>query len=233
MKIVALLTGKGGSSLKNKNIFKIYKKKILDYPCLAAKNVNEIDEFFVSSENNLILKAASKRGFKPILRPKKYSKNNSKHIDVLIHSLKFFKKKNIYPDILVVLLANSPTIKSSWIKKSISILKKNRKISSVVPVQANNDFHPLRAKRVVGNRLRPYLKNNKNISTNRQDLENNYFLCHNFWTIRTKEILKNNGYLPWKFMGKNCYPLIINNSVDIHDQKDLLLARFLINKHFR
>jgi len=130
-------------------------------------------------------------------------------------------------------LANSPTIKSSWIKKSISILKKNRKISSVVPVQANNDFHPLRAKRVVGNRLRPYLKNNKNISTNRQDLENNYFLCHNFWTIRTKEILKNNGYLPWKFMGKNCYPLIINNSVDIHDQKDLHLARFLINKHFR
>ena len=29
MKIVALLTGEGGSSLKNKNILKIYKKKIL------------------------------------------------------------------------------------------------------------------------------------------------------------------------------------------------------------
>ena len=233
MKIVALLTGKGGSSLKNKNVLKIYKKKILDYPCLAAKNVPEIDDFFVSSENDLILKAASSRGFKPILRPKKYSRKNSKHIDVLLHSIEFLKKNKTLPDILVILLANSPTIKSSWIKKSISILKKNKKISSVVPVQINNDFHPLRAKRLAGGKLKPYFNNTKNVSTNRQDLENNYFLCHNFWTIRTKEIIKNNGYLPWKFMGKNCYPLVIDNSVDIHDQKDLLLARYLINKHFK
>ena len=92
MKIVALLTGKGGSSLKNKNILKIYKKKILDYPCLAAKDVKEIDDFFVSSEDKLILKAASKQGFKPILRPKKYSRNDSKHLDVLNHALDFLKK---------------------------------------------------------------------------------------------------------------------------------------------
>ena len=32
---------------------------------------------------------------------------------------------------------------------------------------------------------------------------------------------------------KGCYPLVIDNSVDIHDQKDLLLARYLINKHFK
>ena len=232
MEVFALLTGKGGSSLKNKNLIKIKKKKILDYPCEAAKNVKAISQFYVSSENIKILDAASKNGFKKIIRPKKYSQKNSQHIDVLRHSVDFFKKKKLFPEIIVVLLANSPTIKSEWIKKSIDILQKNKKITSVVPVIKNNDFHPLRAKKVVNNYLRPHLYTKKNMSSNRQDLISNYFLTHNFWTIRTSSIIKNNGYAPWKFMGKNCSPIVINNSIDIHDETDLVLARYIVDKHY-
>ena len=232
MKIFALLTGKGGSSLKNKNLIKIKKKRILDYPCEAAKKVKSISHFYVSSENIKILNAASENGFKKILRPKKYSQKNSQHIDVLKHSTEFFIKQKLYPDIIIVLLANSPTIKSEWIKKSIDILKKNKKITSVVPVIKNNDFHPLRAKKIVNNSLRPYFASEKNMSSNRQDLKSNYFLTHNFWTIRTKSIIQNNGYAPWKFMGKNCRPLVINNSIDIHDETDVMLARYMVAKHY-
>ena len=93
MKIIALLTGKGGSILKNKNIMKLNKKRILDYPCLAAKKTKQINDFFVSSEDQSILKAAKKNGFKTILRPKKYAKKNSQHLDVLLHAIEQLKKK--------------------------------------------------------------------------------------------------------------------------------------------
>ena len=52
--ITAILTGKGGSKLKDKNIIKILGKPLLSYPCMAAKKVNEISNFFVSSENKKI-----------------------------------------------------------------------------------------------------------------------------------------------------------------------------------
>tara|TARA_B100001057_G_C22788628_1_gene926646 strand:- start:771 stop:1469 length:699 start_codon:yes stop_codon:yes gene_type:complete len=232
MKIFALLTGKGGSSLKNKNLLKIFDKKILDYPCLIAKKVKSIDDFYVSSEDEKILSAAHKNGFKKIKRPKNLSLKTSKHIDVLKHSLNFFQNKKITPEIIVVLLANSPTIKKEWIEKSINILKKNKKITSVVPVQKNNDFHPLRAKKITKKYLNPYIKYSNKISSNRQDLPSNYFLTHNFWTIRTSSIIKNDGYAPWKFMGKKCYPLIINNSIDIHEKIDLVLAKYLIKNYY-
>jgi len=232
MEVIALLTGRGGSKLKNKNLIKINNKRILDYPCRAAKKVKQISDFYVSSENKLILESANKNGFKKIIRPKKYSNSNSVHIDVLLHAIKFLKKIGKNPNVIVVLLANSPTIKSEWIEKSINILKKDKNISSVLPVRKVNDFHPYRAKKIVNGFLKPFVKVKKNVSTNRQDLESNYFLCHNFWTIRISSILKNSGYPPWKFMGKKCKPFIVENSIDIHDIKDFHLAKYILKNDY-
>ena len=74
------------------------------------------------------------------------------------------------------------------------MLINNRKATACVPVIENNDNHPFRAKRISkGKFLKSFFKFNKKISSNRQDLEKNYFLCHNFWTIKTDSIFKKNG----------------------------------------
>ena len=104
--ITAVLTGKGGSKLKDKNILKFFGRPLLSYPCKAAKKVNLIDNFFVSSENKKILQTANKYGYTKIVRPSKLSKKNSLHKDVLIHVLKELKKRKIFPKVLIVLLAN-------------------------------------------------------------------------------------------------------------------------------
>ena len=106
MEIVALLTGKGSSNLKNKNLLKIKKKPILWYPCSEAKKVKKINKFFASSESSSILKCTSAFGYKSIKRPKFLSKANTRHHKVLLHALNEMKKQKIYPDILVVLLAS-------------------------------------------------------------------------------------------------------------------------------
>ena len=230
-KIVALLTGRGGSKLRDKNILKINGIPCMQYPCREAKKLKLIDNFFVSSEDKNILKLGSKLGFEKIVRPRNLSQSNTLHIDVLNHSIKILKEKyNIIPDILIVLLANAPIIKSVWIKKCVEILRKNKEITAAVPVVQNNDHHPIRSKKIKKGLLREFIKHNSKISSNRQDLEKNYFLCHNFWVIRTKSILKNNGYPPWNFMGKKVKPYVIDNSIDIHSIEDIILAKYLLKK---
>ena len=110
--------------------------------------MKEIDFFYTSSDSNIILKQTKKIGYQSIDRPKNLARKNSKHIDVLKHALNIFKIKEKYPDILIVLLANAPIVKSKWISDCINILKKNKSVTAVVPVQNINDHHPERANKI-------------------------------------------------------------------------------------
>ena len=163
MKIAALLTGKKNSSFKNKNLLLINKKPIFSYPAVMAKNSNLINNYYVSSDSKYILDYCSKLGYTKIKRPKKLSTKNSLHRNVIIHALNFMKKNNFFPDIIVVLLANAPIIKTKWINDCISILKKNKNITSVVPVVENNDNNPLRAKKIQKNYIKNFIKTKKKI----------------------------------------------------------------------
>ena len=228
MKIAAILTGKGSSQLKNKNLIKILGKPLLHYSCIEAKKCKEINRYYVSSEDNKILNYAFKLGYKKIKRPRNLSKKNTLHIDVINHALNFINDDGYYPDILIILLANAPMIKSSWIKKSIDILKKNKNFSSVIPSYAYNDHNPYRAKIKKGKFLKSFINSKKKISSNRQYLPVSYFLSHNFWAIRLSSIKKQDGDEPWKFMGKKVFPLIVNRTFDVHDQDDISILRVLL-----
>ena len=140
------------------------------------------------------------------------------------------KKNNCFPDIIVVLLANAPIIKKKWISDCINILKKNKKITAAAPVLIDNDHNPYRAKMFNGKYLLNFIKSKKKLSSNRQDLPNSYFFCHNFWVLRTKEIIRSNGYPPWNFMGKRVKPYKIKKSIDIHNMDDLNLAKILLKR---
>ena len=227
MIITALLTGKKNSTFKNKNEIKLHNEFIFNYPAKQAKKVKEINFFYTSSDSEIILNQTKKIGYTSIHRPRNLARKNSKHIDVLKHALNIFKNKNQYPDILVVLLANAPIVKSKWITDCIKTLLKNKDITSVVPVQNINDHHPERAKQIKNNILKNFI-NKKKISSNRQYLTKCFFLCHNFWVIRTKEIFKNNGQLPWSFMGKRVKSYEIKSSIDIHSAMDVEIAKILI-----
>lgn len=227
MRITALLTGKKNSTLKNKSEIKLVGDYIFNYPAKQAKKVKDINFFYTSSDSKIILNQTKKIGYQTIYRPKKLATNKSKHLDVLKHAINILKKKNEYPDILVVLLANAPIVQSKWISDCINILKENKTITAVVPVQNINDHHPERSKKIENDLLKNF-SNKKSISSNRQDLDKCYFLCHNFWVIRTNEIYKNNGQFPWSFMGKKVRGYKIKHSIDIHSKLDIKIAEILL-----
>lgn len=107
--------------------------------------------------------------------------------------------------------------------------------TAVVPVYEDNDHHPLRAKTIDENgRIQMFEKNvTGKVSTNRQDLTPCYFLSHNFWVLRVSNLRSGaDGQQPWSFMGNNIAPYVIDSSIDIHHNVDLLIAKEWVEKNY-
>lgn len=236
MRIYALLTGRGNNTMKDKNILDILGHPVLYYPAKAACNSKYITKKFCSSDDKKILEEAQKLGHIPIMRPSEYAQPNSQHVDCILHALQVMNEIDQKPNILVVTLANNVSIKSEWIDTCISKMLDNPMLTAVVPVYIDNDHHPLRAKRIGENGLlEPYEKIiESNISTNRQDLPNCYFLSHNFWVLNVSALnnYQENGQPPWKFMGNQIGYYLVDKTVDIHEEVDLYLAKKWIEANY-
>ena len=235
LKVSALLTGRGNNTLRDKNILDILGKPVLFYPANAGKQAWTIDSWYCSSDDEKILNAAKERGYEPILRPAELALPTAQHVDCIMHGLNVIQSKESLPDILVVILANNVTVKSSWIDDCVNIMKNNMSVTAVVPVYEDNDHHPLRAKSLnEDGSLAMYEKDVKGrVSTNRQDLPECYFLSHNFWVLNTRFLLSGEeGQQPWGFMGNNIIPYIIHESIDIHKGIDLYIAKEWIKENY-
>lgn len=235
MKVTALLTGKGNSTLKDKNTLEICGFPTLFYPANAAKKSKEITAYYCSSDGEKVLSTAEKFGFERIVRPAELATPQAQHIDCILHALEIMKQKNDLPDILVVLLANNVTVKSKWIDDCVRIMKNDPSVTAVVPTFEKSEFHPLRAKSVnPDGTLSMYEKGvTGKISTNRQDLPSCVFLAHNFWVLNVENVLSGNiGQPPWDFMGNKIMNYPICEALDIHDEADIYLASQWIKEHY-
>lgn len=235
MKVAALLTGRGNNTLRDKNILDVLGHPVLYYPAHAARNCSLIDTFYCSSDDEKILGEAEKEGYIRIKRPAELALPTAQHIDCVMHGLEFMNRRGDYPDILVVMLANNVTIKSEWIADCINIMAEDETVTAVTPVYEDNDHHPLRAKVIENGRLEMFEKNiTGKVSTNRQDLTPCYFLAHNFWVLRVANLKMDiwGGQQPWSFMGNNIVPYIIDDSIDIHHNIDLLIAKEWVSKNY-
>ena len=227
MHIIALLTGRGNNTLADKNVLPLRGRPLLAYPALAAKHSRKISNFFVSSDCPKILAAAGDYGYQPIVRPPELALPTSQHKDAIVHALENIGSQGPLPDAILVMLANSPTIKTAWIDACIEALERDPSATAAVPVCREMDHHPFRAKTLdADGSLVPFFNfEGKIISTNRQDLPPNFFLCHNFWLIRVQAgIFGPPGFPPWSFMGRKVLPYEVDESFDVHTHQDLTRA---------
>ena len=164
-------------------------------------------------------------GYKKIKRPDEFGRPDSPQDGAILHALAKMKDEGIEPNILVIILANSVSVKAEWIDDCIEEIENDSSLSSVVPVVSELDHHPFRAKRSrKDGLLEPFFNfGDKEISGNRQEIGDCFFLCHNFWVLNTeKSIYSDTGQLPWKFMGDRIKPYLVESSVDVHTEEDLI-----------
>lgn len=235
MNVFGLLTGRGINTLKDKNLLPIKGYPLITYPARAALKVIDRKNLFVSSDDDKILDSVSQYGFKAIKRPSDISGPSAQHIDAIRHALQHIQElTNVKVDILVVMLANSATIKPEWINAGIDLIRNNPSISAVVPAYVEQDHHPYRAKALDADGfLKPYFDfENIEISSNRQELPENYFLSHNFWVLNIPLSLElNDGYKPWTFMGQKVRPIVVDDCFDVHTLTDIERSLEWINRN--
>lgn len=223
MEIAALLTGRGNNTLKDKNILPVLGKPLLSYPAIAARDSELIHSFWVSSDDEKILNAAKTLNYNRIKRPVKLALPTSQHIDAIDHALKVMVEKGAKPNILVVMLANSVTIKTEWIDACINLLLNDKQATAAVPVYREMDHHPYRCKKINKHGyLEPFFNfSHQFISTNRQDLIPAYFLSHNFWVLNLNTIDRSKGQKPWTFMGDKIKHYEVDEAFDVHTNEDI------------
>jgi CMP-N,N'-diacetyllegionaminic acid synthase len=228
MEVLALIPARANSkSIKLKNMQILKGKPLIYYTIMSALNSKRITRTIVSSESTKILNY-SKNKVEIIKRPKKLSRDNSPTLNVVIHCLRYLKKKENYnPDILVILQPTSPFRKGSDIDTAIKLLEEDKKSDCLVSVQrVPHNFEPY--SQMVLNK-KGYLKNlikQKKLKIRKQDKLITYsrngaaiYVLRRFQNIN--KILSGN-ILPFK--------MSMISSIDIDTKDDLQLCRHLATK---
>jgi len=231
--IAAVLTARGGSSMKLKCLREVRGKPLAAYPLEAAKALPEIQYFYASSDHVDILDEAERHGYKPIHRPELISGPKARHIDAVTHAIEYMAERDVHPLAVVWLMGNSVCTTSKMVRKCLQILDWHPEANSVIPVVQDNDHHPWRAKTA---NLQGYLSSFVNfagldVSTNRQDLSACYWIAQNFWVTKLP-LEPEQGEAPWTFLGPNVLPYLIPYACpDVHDEKDLPLSEWWLDEH--
>ena len=241
--IVALMIGRAGSSgFPGKNLKKVLGKSLCEYPLIASKKSKYVDKLFVSTDCPIISKIGKRYGAILIKRPKHLATKKALGEEVFKDGYfkikKLLETQNKTIDLIVLLMANAPTITPTLIDKGINILKKDNSIDSAVTTSVYNMWSPLRARKLDKKKLlKPFVPfetfgNPKTLNCDR-DSQGNVFYADMAASIvrpRCLEKLKE-GLLPQKWMGKKIAPIQSWGGCDVDYKWQIPMVEFWLRKH--
>jgi len=125
MIIDSIILARGGSKgVKNKNLITVRNKPLLYWSVKKSLNSKKIRNTWVSSDSKKIVNYARNIGSKVILRPRKYSKDNSSSESAWLHAIKHIEKQNKC-DAILAIQPTSP-IRIDNFDRAINFFKKNK-----------------------------------------------------------------------------------------------------------
>ncbi|MAG26289.1 acylneuraminate cytidylyltransferase [Candidatus Pacearchaeota archaeon] len=128
-KVCSLILARGGSKgILGKNIVNLNGKELVGYS-IEASLASDVDETWVSTDNELISKISKAYGAKVIDRPSELAEDTSKSEEALLHFA-----DNIDFDILVFIQPTSPMILPEDINKAIKLVRPQGKFDSAFTV---------------------------------------------------------------------------------------------------
>jgi CMP-N,N'-diacetyllegionaminic acid synthase len=132
----------GSKGVPQKNMYVVKGKPLIEYTIDSAKNSKYLDQLFVSTDCPEIADFSKKQGLSiPFLRPSSLATDEARIIDVLLHVVDEWKKRERYFDYLVLLQPTQPLRKTEHIDQAIEkIIDQNR--TSLVSVSKVRD-HPV------------------------------------------------------------------------------------------
>lgn len=228
MSYLILIPARGGSKrIKNKNLIKINNHPLIDYTLNVCKKFKNI-ETVISTDSNLIKKYCYKKGFFNIYdRPKKYSKDHSLMIEVILDYLNYLSRNKIKKYKYLILLQPTSPLRTYFdIKKSLNFFKK-KKLESLASVSKMRE-HPYECVEIK-NKKWNYLSEPENKNLISQNYKSNFFFIDGSIYINSINFIKKHKSLIVK--GKTEF-LKNNNdfAIDIDHPEDLQFANYRIKR---
>ena len=227
-KVYALVTArKNSKTVKNKNILKIGRDTLIGRSIKTLKKSKIFDEIFLSSDSNLYLKIGEKSKIKTIIRPKKFSLDNTPSAQVVEHFLNFLTKSNYEtPKIIFIVQPTSPFVTKENYKSALNLFS-NKKAASVISVIKTPHKYHYENQRTLDNENKIKFKF-KNTASLRQ-MKEETFVHGNIFAVRTKKFLQQK-----KILAKPIYAFKLKknwHAIDIDEYEDLELSRLIFKKN--
>ena len=123
--IVAIIPARGGSvGIPKKNMISLCGKPLLGWTIDHALNTKEIDEVYVSTDDNKIAEYAISRGVQIIRRPAEISGGDADSESAIQHALiDINTTTGSSPDIVIFLQATSPLRKNDDISEALNLFR--------------------------------------------------------------------------------------------------------------
>ncbi|MBW9146121.1 acylneuraminate cytidylyltransferase family protein [Clostridium sp. CM027] len=224
-KFLAIIPARGGSKgIPNKNIMAISGKPLIAYTIESGKKSKYIDELIVSTDSEVIKVIAQQYGAKvPFLRPEELSNDTSKSIDVVIHSIDFYKKNNVSFDYVILLQPTSPLRTFKHLDESIEKVIESNSTSLVSVCEAYEN--PVLMRSIENEKLKEVISF-EGTNIRRQDLPA-FYIFNGALYINSNDMLVNKK----KFVDENTIPYVMNkeSSIDIDTMLDARIVEMIID----
>ena len=224
MNFLCIIPARGGSKgIKNKNIVKLKKKKLLEYTLDVANKIKFVKKTILSSDSRKILNVAKK--YKNIIthkRPQYLASDKALTIDTVRLLLDDEKKLGNKYDYVIILMATSPLRKINHLTDCIKLVKLKKPDSLVSVHKLGKPLEWLLEKSKKGF-LKEYMGKGSSFG-NRQN-KNEYFFPNGAIFILSTKKIKQNGYYFEKTIS---YEMGYFESLDIDYKEDLdIVKRFI------
>lgn len=222
-KVLGVITARGGSKgLPGKNIKPLLGKPLIAYAIEAAKASGVIDRLILSTDDVAIAEVAKKYGCEvPFMRPSELAQDNTPHLPVMQHAVKWLKDNDGYqPDYVVILQPTSPFRRPEHIKDAVDLILTTGADSVISVAEVLENFNSHKTMTIDSTGHLKLLNGNPLYKrpVRRQDLPKEYWSTGLVYLFKTDLLF---GAEP-NFYGDRTSPLIVDRKygVDINTAED-------------
>lgn len=216
--IPALIIGRKGSRVKDKNVRPLLGRPLALYPMLAAKHAATVDEVFVSTDCEKIRDLAIAEGHTYIERPAFLATNEALAEDAFKHGFdSICARIGGEPELIVLLFANGATIMPGIIDEGIKFLREHPDYDSAVSVSKYNMFSALRARRIENGLVKPFVDPALfgNATCDRDSQGDTYFVDCSVFVLRPRCFDYSRGEVPFRWIGQKVHPMHQEGGCDV------------------
>jgi CMP-N-acetylneuraminic acid synthetase len=224
---LGLVTARGGSKgLPGKNLLPLAGKPLIAWTLEAARKARSLDRVIVSTDDPKIAETARQFGGEvPFMRPPELARDDSPHVDVVLHALAWLDEhKDDRPDYVVLLQPTSPFRTAEDIDAAVA-LAVGKNADAVVSVCEAHD-HPYLTRRLsAGGALEEFFPCPIKYAR-RQDLQRAFALNGAIYIVRRTSFDQSRTLCP---SGALAYLMPIERSLEIDTPWDLRIASLIMS----